>query len=129
MTRGINKIIQWLECEIETQQETKEKYMDFLDCFQCPACDCSECFSDCGKESLTDSIDHSEMLIDEYTDILKEIETKSDLSVWVNCDGVATRYESIEDMESEYNSHCVGFPLSLIKYVTLDGDNELTIEL
>lgn len=68
------KVIAWLEGQIEDLKEEIETYTEYIENFQCPACDCFDCYTDCGIESLQASIDHAESTIEEYTEILFNIQ-------------------------------------------------------
>lgn len=65
---------------IAEQQDTLYYYTDLLEGFTCPADDCSECFSECGKEVFTDEIQIAEYRIDKYTLMLEDLQEGREIS-------------------------------------------------
>ena len=66
--------IEDLQDMIADQKDIADFYTDLLEDFICPAADCSECFSECGKEIFTDKIQIAEDRIQKYQFMIEDIQ-------------------------------------------------------
>lgn len=66
--------IEDLQDLIAEQQDLIYTYTDYIENYQCPAADCSLCYSHCGIESLQNSIDAAENTITEYQYMMEDLQ-------------------------------------------------------
>ena len=66
--------IEDLQDMIAEQKDIADFYTDLLEDFTCPADDCSECFSECGKEIFTDEIQIAEYKMEKYESMIEDLQ-------------------------------------------------------
>lgn len=72
--------IEDLQDMIAEQQEIADYYTGMLEDFTCPADDCCECFSTCGKEVFTDEIEIAEYKIEKYSFMIEDLQEGNDIT-------------------------------------------------